>query len=130
MGVCGILNWKHDASFSLCIPQCIGFFFYYTYMNMATTEKTFDDHWGQIEKKFSFGNVYKAMKALDWLWSFDDDRKGIPSEQTIKMKAFDLCKRAYETRSTIGSGGLWAAFQDGMMTLAFSIEYEDTEYFD
>jgi hypothetical protein len=87
---------------------------------IPTTE--FTKHWKTIYNGFNWGNVYKAMKALDWTWAFPNDNEGIPNLNTIQTHAHYLLLQAWKEKKTISTGGFRASYDNGHIALEFVLE--------
>ena len=90
-------------------------------------KKSFEFLSKEIHDNFNWENVYKAMRALEWEWSFGKDKEGndmmgIPSMQTIKNTAFELLKEAYDKENQFGTGGFTAGWDSGELYLVFTLE--------
>src|SRR6056297_2909711 len=90
---------------------------------------TFEEHWNQIIQWYDFDKVKKTMDALEWEWN----KVGIPSTAQIVEKARSLCEEVYRKRGArIGTGGFKAYYdaEEDIMSLEFTVEDWNTEYFD
>jgi hypothetical protein len=92
-------------------------------------KKPFDLLAKEINYKFHWENVHKAMMATNWCWhlgidSLGQDNKGVPSIETIQNHAFALLKKAYnlEHNGSISAGGFTAGWDDGELYLTFTLE--------
>jgi hypothetical protein len=84
--------------------------------------KTFEAHSKEIFENFDWERVHKAMIATNWVWSFGKDNYGIPDVNTIKKHAYTYLKEAFEKQSQVSTGGFTAKYEDGNLSLAFTLE--------
>lgn len=85
----------------------------------------------EIHDSFNWENVHKAMMATNWCWSLGKDEDGahlmgVPDIDTIKRKAYQKLKEAYETGNQISSGGLSAGWDGEELFLVFTFEETST----
>lgn len=85
-------------------------------------KKSFEFLCRNIGEQFDFERVCKTMKALDWVWSFGNERYGIPNVDTLKQTAIKLLREVYDNeRGTVSTGGFTAGWDDGDLYLTFTI---------
>lgn len=87
-------------------------------------KKSFSYCWHIIEHSFDWEKVHAVMKHLDWEWVIDhkNNKKGIPSIDTIKMLAKDLLKGTWEKENNSSTGGFMCGYDNGDLWINFSIE--------
>lgn len=83
--------------------------------------KTFEELYQLIEKNFQWDKVLKTMIALNWKWHHRNALI-VPSLKRIKSTAYNLLKQAYEDKTSCGSGGFRAGYEDGELWLEFVVE--------
>jgi hypothetical protein len=80
----------------------------------------------EIMDYFDFDKVAKVMTFLEWKWVSAED--GIPSVGEIRQSARRLLKDAIKNKTTFGTGGLRATYDDGYLQLEFILEEMDVTY--
>ena len=88
--------------------------------------KTFDEMWEEIECNFDWDRVARAMKSLDWVWYFEEDSR-VPNVGEIINSARKSCKRAYDEKRTIATGGFFVYFENDWMKLSFELDSWDID---
>ena len=78
----------------------------------------------EIMDWFDFEKVAKVMEFLKWKWVSTED--GIPSVSEIRQSARRLLKDAIKNKTTIGTGGLSATYDDGYLQLKFILTEFDS----
>lgn len=85
--------------------------------------KTFEQLWEEIEDSFEFEKVKKVMDFLEWRWATYND---VPTTAQIIRHAKRMCKEAYGRKTRYGSGGFYAEYNDGCLTLYFAVDLSET----
>jgi hypothetical protein len=78
----------------------------------------------EIMDHFNFDKVAKVMTFLEWKWISAED--GIPSVGEIRQSARRLLKDAIKNKTTIGTGGFRAIYDDGYLHLEFILTEFDS----
>lgn len=74
----------------------------------------------EIIKSFDWESVRKTVEALEWSW-FDGCSNEVPATGDLVCRATELLQEALERKSEISTGGFTAKYDDGYLTLAFSV---------
>lgn len=84
------------------------------------------EHIGRVMDHFDFDKVQKMMNAVGWeWWGMEEPEQGLIKAEISKL-ARDLLVRAVEgamnrvdNKCIVGTGGLEAEYDDGVLTLKF-----------
>jgi len=84
------------------------------------------EHIGRVMDNFDFDKVQKMMNAVDWRWAGMDEPDLGLTKAEISKAARDLLVLAVEgamgrddDKYIVGTGGLEAEYDDGVLTLKF-----------
>lgn len=90
-----------------------------------TTELSPSEMVELVMEKFRFDRVHAAMVAVDWKWGCGDNCS-VPDVEKLKDQAKWLLQEAIKDGSKVSTGGFDAIYDEGILTLEFIFESENT----
>lgn len=78
---------------------------------------TYQEMENEIMDNFDFGRVHKVMTSLQWEWRDE----GVPEVYQLRATARNMLKDAYSIKGFSATGGFWASYKYGSLSLQFVV---------
>lgn len=77
------------------------------------TKESFESIWNNLLINFDWEKVYQTVKALEWkYWDTPEDFPCASIGELVQTAHY-VCKKAYESGNSVGTGGFYAYPKEG-----------------